>query len=214
MYRTMIPALCALALSVCFIAPAAAEAEAEMEVEPPANAESETSDADFAKSLIGKNYDGEFEIEGWMDFGGGLVAPPIYVHHYQREDGTSLVVTSKETSGTNLVVIDALIISKPWKGYVISIACTKGEDFALRFIGDARGPDSKEWWTEVRRAWEIAVEIEAEPETETDSETSETGNETETDTATEAEAESEPQIEPGKITETNTRGVKCANPDW
>jgi len=28
-------------------------------------------------------------------------------------------------------------------------------DSLLRFIGKAKGPEHKEWWTEVRRAWEI-----------------------------------------------------------
>ena len=28
----------------------------------------------------------------------------------------------------------------------------------LRFIGEAKGPENKEWWTEVRRAWEIALD--------------------------------------------------------
>ena len=217
MYRISIPALSALGLAMCCIGPATAEPEVEVTVEAPAEAEDEISDADFAKSLIGKVYEGDLEIEGWMDFGGGLVSPPIYVRHYQREDGTSLVLTSKETSGTKFVVADALIISKPWKGYVISIACTKGEDFTLSFIGDARGPDSAEWWTEVRRAWEIAVETAPEPEAETDAET---GNDTNANADAEAAAESAaeadaaPQIELGKITEANTRGVKCTNPDW
>jgi hypothetical protein len=211
MYRTIIPALCALGLAMGFTGPSTAEPEMEVEVEAPAEAEDGPSDGDFAKSLIGKDYQGDLEIKGWMDFGGGLVSPPIYVRHYQREDGTSLVLTSEKRSGASFVVTDALIISKPWKGYVISIACTKGEDLTLRFIGDARGPDSKEWWTEVRRAWEIAVETPSEPGTDTESET---GNATETETDTENEAKAEAQIEPGKITEANTRGVKCANPDW
>jgi hypothetical protein len=120
--------------------------------------EEEFTDEDFAKSFLGKPYEGDLEIEGWRDFGGGLVLPPIYVHQYKREDGTSLVLTSKETAPSSYTVTDALIVSKPWKGYAISIACTQGDDFTLRFIGDARGPESREWWTEVRRAWEIELE--------------------------------------------------------
>ena len=34
----------------------------------------------------------------------------------------------------------------------------QGKDETLRFIGEAKGPESKEWWTEVRRAWEIALD--------------------------------------------------------
>lgn len=174
--------------------------------EPEAPEEEEDPDAKLVESLLGKSYSGNLEIEGWMDFGGGLVSPPIYVHMYQREDGTSLVLTSK-LSNKNYVVTDALIVSKPWKGYAISIACTQGEDFTLRFIGDARGPESKEWWTEVRRAWEIEIETEAEAMTE-----AEAG--TESETATETETETEPKPEPGKITKANTRGVRCTNPNW
>jgi hypothetical protein len=28
----------------------------------------------------------------------------------------------------------------------------------LRFMGEAKGPEEKEWWTDVRRAWEISLE--------------------------------------------------------
>ena len=58
----------------------------------------EVAEVVFAKSFIGKTYDDELQIEGWEDAGGGLVSPPIYVHEYQREDGTLLVLTSKETT--------------------------------------------------------------------------------------------------------------------
>ena len=57
-------------------------------------------------------YDMMSDVTG-VDYGGGLVSPPIYVNHYQRENGTSLVVTAKETPRGGFVVIDALIISKP-----------------------------------------------------------------------------------------------------
>jgi len=212
MYRTTILALLVLGLSVFFDKPAAAEPEAPAEAEVEAEAEEGPSDEDFAKSLIGKDYEGSLEIEGWLDFGGGLVAPPVYVHHYQREDGKSLVLTSKETSGSRFQVIDTQIISKPWKGYVVSIACMKGDDFTLRFIGDARGPEANEWWSEVRRAWEVAV---PKPEPEEDADAEPEGKaEGEGEDKAEAEEKSEPEIEPGKITKANTRGVRCANPNW
>lgn len=204
MHRIIIPAFIALGVAA-FSAPAAAEPEADAAAET----EEGPSDEEFAKGLIGRDYEGSLELKDWVDYGGGLVSPPIYVNHYQRENGTSLVVTAKETPRGGFVVIDAFIISKPWKGYVISIACTKGKDFTLRFIGDARGPDSKEWWSEVRRAWEIAVVPQAEPEDEANAETA-----SEAETVAKAETESEPKVQPGKITKTNTRGVKCTNPNW
>ena len=78
-------------LAVVLLAPAPAAAEPK-----PPTAE-ENADATFAKSFIGKTYEDEFDIDGWTDLGGGLVAPPIYVHEYQREaDGTYLVLTSRE----------------------------------------------------------------------------------------------------------------------
>jgi len=205
MYRTIIPALVALGLIAFGAGPAAAaDPEAPAEAEADADAADEPTDEDFAKSLIGKDYKGSLAIDGWTDLGGGLVSPPIYVHHYQREDGASLVLASKEAGGASrFEVTDARIISKPWKGYVISIACTQGDDFTLRFIGDARGPDSKEWWTEVRRAWEIAVPVEPDPEAE---------DGTEAEAETKAEPEPEPEI--GKITKAATRGIKCTNPNW
>ncbi len=178
--------------------------------EPEAPAEEEDPDATLVQSLLGKTYDGELPIEGWTDFGGGLVSPPIYVHLYQREeDGTSLVLTSKLSSGTHEVT-DALIISKPWKGYAISIACTQGDDFTLRFIGDARGPEDREWWTEVRRAW--AIELPPKPKAK-----AETEAEAETASKSEAKAEgdaAEAAPAPGKIAKTDTKGVRCTNPNW
>jgi hypothetical protein len=195
MHDTILRSLSVACLTGLFLAsPASAEPEAIAEEDP---------DATLVESLIGKTYSGELPIDGWTDFGGGLVQPPIYVHLYQREDGTSLVLTSKQ-SAEQYQVTDALVISKPWKGYAISIACTQGKDFTLRFIGDARGPASKEWWTEVRRAWEI--ELPPNP-AETETEMSETKAET-------PEPDAKPEPQPGKISKTKTNGVKCTNPNW
>ena len=41
----------------------------------------------FATSFIGKSYEGDLDIDGWNDLGGGLVVAPIFVRQYQREDG-------------------------------------------------------------------------------------------------------------------------------
>ena len=171
----------------------------------------EEADADelFVKGLLGKTYSGELELEGWTNFGGGLVSPPVYVALYQREDETSLVVTSK-LSNKNYVVTDTLMISKPWKGYAISTSCMQGNDFTLRFVGEARGPEDKEWWSEVRRAWEIEVPPKPDPEGEAEAET-----ETPTlGSEAEAEAEAKPEPMPGKITKANPKGVKCTSPAW
>lgn len=206
MYHTILTFLAVACLAGLLVAgPARAEPEAPIEEE--AVAEDADPDESFAKSLLGKSYSGELEIEGWTNFGGGLVSPPVYVNLYQREDGTSLVVTSTLVN-KNYVVTDALIVSKPWKGYVISTSCMQGEDFTLRFVGETRGLEDKEWWTEVRRAWEIEVppkpdaEAEAETSTETESPKSET------------ESEAKPQPMPGKITKANPKGVKCTSPAW
>ena len=121
-------------------------------------------DAAFAKSFLGKPYTGNLSVEGWTGISGGLVSPPIYVNQYQREDGTFLLLTSKETepasstSPASYQVTDALLVAKPKRGATLSIACTKGEDYTLRFIGEARGSDSAEWWTRMNRAWEIELE--------------------------------------------------------
>jgi len=166
MHRTIFTSLSVVCLSGALAVGAAL-------AEPKAPTEEENADANFAKSFLGKTYSGDLDIEGWSDFGGGLVAPPIWVHQYQREDGANLVLTSRETapatrsSPATYVVTDARIISKPWKGYAISIACMQGDDFTLRFIGDARGPQDNEWWTDVRRAWEISLETGQMTETKT-----------------------------------------------
>ena len=131
--------------------------------EPQATSEG-VDDTAFAKSFLGKPYSGNLAVEGWTDIGGGLVSPPIYVHQYQREDGTSLVLTSKETEPASSTapasyeVTDALLVAKPKRGATLSIACTKGDDYTLRFIGEARGSDNAEFWTRMNRAWEIELE--------------------------------------------------------
>jgi hypothetical protein len=87
-------ALLAAAALVLLLAPTPGALRAE----PKQPSQEESEDLDFAKSFIGKNYDDELEIEGWNNLGGGLVLPPIYINHYQREDGTFLVLTSRELS--------------------------------------------------------------------------------------------------------------------
>ena len=150
----------------------------------PAEEGEAAADALFAQSFIGRTYDDELDIDGWSDLGGGLVAPPIYVHQYEREqDGTFLVLTSRETakeSGdkpASYEVTDALIVSKVQKDAALSISCVQGDDETLNFIAEAKGKDDKEWWTEVRRAWEISLET-------------------------------------GKIASTSPKGVRCNNPSW
>jgi hypothetical protein len=131
------------------------------QAEPKPPSEEENADVAFAASFLGKNYDGELAIEGWTDLGGGLIAAPIFIRHYQRDDGTYLVLTSrqlvKESRDTpgNYEVVDALLVPSPASGVQFTISCVQGQDETLRFIGEAKGPESKEWWTEVRRAWEI-----------------------------------------------------------
>jgi hypothetical protein len=144
------------------LAPAPASAKKPKPAEPVV--EEDSADVVFAKSFIGKTYDDELPIEGWEDAGGGLVSPPIYVHEYQREDGAALVLTSKETTPQKgdapgaYVVLDALLVSKLRPDAVLSVACTQGDDQTLRFIGEAKGGDQKETWTDISRAWEISLD--------------------------------------------------------
>src|SRR4029077_11557818 len=55
----------------------------------------EAKDQEFAKGFIGKGFEGDLDIDGWSDVGGGIVQKPIFVRQYQREDGAFLVLTSK-----------------------------------------------------------------------------------------------------------------------
>ncbi len=135
-----------------------------VQAEPKAPSEEESADVSFAKSFLGKTYDDELDIDGWIDLGGGLVSPPIYIRQYLREaDGTYLILTSREVSKAtanapaSYVVADALIV-KPQKDLQFSIACVQGDDAMLKFIGEAKGKEDKEWWSDVRRAWEISLE--------------------------------------------------------
>ena len=147
----ILPLLCAAALAFTDIAWA----------EPQDGEEAE--EPDFASQFLGKTYSGALTVDGWTDFGGGLVSPPIYANQYQHEDGRILVLTAKETAAAakdaapTYEVTDALLVTKPRKGLTFSIACTKGEDYTLRFLGEARGPENAEWWTRIGRAWEIEL---------------------------------------------------------
>jgi len=175
--RRALPCLCLAAL---LLMPALAGAGPKQPVE-----EEENPDVTFAKSFLGKTYEDELEIEGWIDLGGGLVAPPVYIREYQREaDGTFLVLTSREVSKASAiapasyVVTDALVVPKPLKDFQFSIACVMaGEDATLRYMGEARGGETKEWWTDIKRAWEITLET-------------------------------------GQIASVKPKGVRCTNPAW
>ena len=157
MHLTILKSLPAVCLAVAFLASTAhAEPETPAEETPPA--EEKMSDASFAGSFVGKTYGGNLDVEGWTGLGGGLVSPPIHVHHYQKEDGTFLVLTSKQTGKGAYVVADALVVAKTKKGYQFTISCTQGKDHTLRFMAEASGRDAKEWWSNLRRAWEISLE--------------------------------------------------------
>ena len=171
-------ALSCLCLAATLLVPALAHAE------PKPPTEEESADATFAKSFLGKTYEDELDIEGWIDLGGGLVAPPVYIREYQREaDGTYLVLTAREVAkasalaAASYVVIDALVVPKPQKDVEFSIACVMGEDGTLKFMGEAKGSETKEWWTDIRRAWEISLET-------------------------------------GQIASVKPKGIRCTNPAW
>jgi hypothetical protein len=174
--RRALPCLC---LAAVLLAPTPVYAE------PKQPTEEESADATFAKSFLGKAYDDELEIEGWIDLGGGLVAPPIYIREYQREaDGTYLVLTARETAKAtatapaSYLVVDALVVPKPQKDVEFSIACVlAGDDATLKYMGEAKGSETKEWWTDIRRAWEISLET-------------------------------------GQISSIKPKGIRCTNPAW
>ena len=174
--RLTLPCLCLAAL---LLMPTVALTE------PKQPTEAENADATFAKSFLGKTYEDELDIEGWIDLGGGLVTPPVYIREYQREaDGTFLVLTSREVSkasaiaAASYVVTDALIVPKPLKDFQFSIACVMaGEDATLRYMGEAKGSETTEWWIDVKRAWEITIET-------------------------------------GQIASAKPKGIRCTNPAW
>ena len=47
---------------------------------------------------------------------------------------------------------------RPQKDVAFTIACVQGEDATLKFMGEAKGKEDREWWSDVRRAWEISLE--------------------------------------------------------
>lgn len=161
--NTFLSVSAAFALMLLLTDTTVAEPDSQAEADGKAEA-SEMSDEDFAKSQIGKTYSGGLDIEGWNGLGGGLVSPPIYVHQFGREDGAVLILTSKETapaakgSAASFEVRDALLVDNARKGYDVSTNCMKGDDYTLRFLAEVSGKESSEWWTNVRKAWEIELE--------------------------------------------------------
>jgi hypothetical protein len=154
-----------LALSLAFAStPASAKKKKHQQPVEQQRPPEDSPDVIFAKSLVGKAYDDGLTVEGWDEVDGGLVAPPVYVRRYQREDGTYLVLTSRElkkatkTEPASYVIADALIVPKPQADMQFSIACVLGKDQTLNFMGEAKGKEDKEWWTDVRRAWQISLE--------------------------------------------------------
>jgi hypothetical protein len=133
---------------------------ARLVAEPQAPTKEQSADTTLATSFVGKSYDDELDIDGWTDLGGGLVVAPIFVHEYQRDDGTFLVLTSRQvsketsTAPASFQVVDSLIVHPPQAGVEFSIACMQGPDETLRF----KGAEEQEWWTDVRRAWEISLD--------------------------------------------------------
>lgn len=136
----------------------------ELAAEPQAPTKQQSADTTFATGFVGRVYEDELAIDGWEDQGGGLVAPPIFVHEYKREDGTLLVLTSRQlsketaTAPASYEVVDALIVKAPQPGVEFSISCAQSPDETLRFIGEVKGDEDQEWWNDVRRAWEISLE--------------------------------------------------------
>ena len=69
------------------------------------------------------------------------------------------VTKASAIAPASYVVTDALIVPKPQKDFQFSIACVMaGEDATLRYMGEAKGSETKEWWTDIKRAWEISLE--------------------------------------------------------
>ena len=68
------------------------------------------------------------------------------------------VAKATATAPASYVVTDALLVPKAQRTWNSpSPACT-GDDGTLKFVGEAKGNEEKEWWTDVRRAWEISLE--------------------------------------------------------
>ena len=88
-------------IKVAVLAALTALVPALAQAEPQPPSEEENADVAFAASFVGRTYDGELDIEGWNDLGGGLIVAPIYIHQYQRADGTFLVRRPAASSPRN-----------------------------------------------------------------------------------------------------------------
>jgi hypothetical protein len=116
--------------------------------------------------LVGKVYEGGLDIQGWEDFGGGLIIEPIWYSQYQHKDGTSLVLANVAqplrpgAMQTRFRIADILLIPALPKGQEISYFCRVSGQGTTRAIVAVIQPDydnEVEWWKDVRQAWTISL---------------------------------------------------------
>jgi len=117
--------------------------------------------------LVGHVYEGNLEIEGWEDRGGGLIIAPIWYSQYEREDGAHLVLANvaqplrPRAMQTTFHIADILLIPALAKGQEVSYFCRlagQGTTQAIIAIIQPNRDYEEEWWKDVRRAWNISLQ--------------------------------------------------------
>ena len=115
--------------------------------------------------LIGTIYQGALAVEGWEDFGGGLLADPVWYSQYQLGDGASLVLSllalprSPGSQQATFQVADVLFVPPLESGLELSFVCRSAPaNPAQKVIAVAR-PERAEWWHDIRQAWSVQIEL-------------------------------------------------------
>jgi len=114
--------------------------------------------------LIGTVYEGPLPIDGWDDFGGGLLAEPVWFNQYQRTDGALLVLsllTLPRRPGSQQAtfkVADVLFVTPLESGLELSFFCRSQGYPDQKFIAVVRSERS-EFWRDIRQAWRVEMSL-------------------------------------------------------
>jgi hypothetical protein len=120
--------------------------------------------ANSYKHLIGTEYEGGLIIPGWEDQGGGLMADPVWYHHYRRDDDAYLVLINwamprkPGATHTPFRITDVLVIPRIEKGFGLTFDCEPPRtNVSAKVFAVVRIDIRQKWWRGVREAWKVEL---------------------------------------------------------
>jgi hypothetical protein len=136
--------------------------------------------------LVGRVYEGHLSLDGWEDLGGGLLAQPVWFHHYRRADGVQLVLIDwaqprrPGAQQATFRVTDVLLTPPLQNGLSLAFNCRQSRrNVTQKIIAVIRADrqHASEWWRDVKLAWSVS-------------------------------------LDDGRITPISPAGIECANEGW